>query len=56
MSMFPPDHALRISLADEVHARPPDAVRAPARAKLRLQQTVEGQSAAASERLHAERH
>jgi uncharacterized membrane-anchored protein len=32
MSMFPPDHALRISLADEVHARPPDAIRAPARA------------------------
>jgi uncharacterized membrane-anchored protein len=32
MSMFPPDHALRIVLADEVHARPPEAVRAPARA------------------------
>jgi uncharacterized membrane-anchored protein len=32
MSMFPPDHALRITLADEVHARPPEPVRAPARA------------------------
>ena len=30
--MFPPDHALRITLADEVHARPPEPVRAPARA------------------------
>ncbi len=32
MSMFPPDHALRITLADEVHARPPEPMRAPARA------------------------
>jgi len=32
MSMFPPDHALRITLAEEVHARPPEAVQAPARA------------------------
>jgi uncharacterized membrane-anchored protein len=32
MSLFPPDHALRATLADEVHARPPEAVRAPARA------------------------
>jgi uncharacterized membrane-anchored protein len=32
MSMFPPDHALRITLADEVHARPPEPVRAPTRA------------------------
>jgi uncharacterized membrane-anchored protein len=32
MSMFPPDHALRTTLADEVHARPPEAVQAPARA------------------------
>ncbi len=32
MQMFPPDHALRASLAEEVHARPPEAVRAPARA------------------------
>lgn len=30
--MFPPDHALRATLADEVHARPPEAMRAPARA------------------------
>ena len=30
--MFPPDHALRTTLAEEVHARPPEAVRAPARA------------------------
>ncbi len=30
--MFPPDHALRITLAEEVHARPPEPVRAPARA------------------------
>jgi uncharacterized membrane-anchored protein len=30
--MFPPDHALRITLADEVHARPPEPVRAPTRA------------------------
>lgn len=28
--MFPPDHALRATLADEVHARPPEAMRAPA--------------------------
>jgi uncharacterized membrane-anchored protein len=32
MPMFPPDHALRITLADEVHARPPEPVRAPVRA------------------------
>ncbi|RVU47235.1 DUF3422 family protein [Rubrivivax rivuli] len=32
MSMFPPDHALRTTLADEIHARPPEAVEAPARA------------------------
>ncbi len=32
MSMFPPDHALRATLADEVHARPPEAVQSPARA------------------------
>lgn len=30
--MFPPDHALRAPLAGEVHARPPEAIRAPARA------------------------
>ena len=30
--MFPPDHALRASLAEEIHARPPEAVQAPARA------------------------
>jgi uncharacterized membrane-anchored protein len=32
MPMFPPDHAQRIALAEEVHARPPEPVRAPARA------------------------
>jgi uncharacterized membrane-anchored protein len=32
MLMFPPDHAQRITLADEVHARPPEPLRAPARA------------------------
>jgi uncharacterized membrane-anchored protein len=32
MSMFPPDHALRITLAEEVHARPPEPVSAPAKA------------------------
>jgi uncharacterized membrane-anchored protein len=32
MLMFPPDHALRITLAEEVHARPPEPVRAPAKA------------------------
>ena len=32
MSMYPPDHALRITLAQEVHARPPEQVRAPASA------------------------
>ncbi len=32
MSLFPPDHTLRVALADEVHARPPEAVSAPARA------------------------
>jgi uncharacterized membrane-anchored protein len=32
MSMFPPDHALRATLAEEVHARPPEAIQAPARA------------------------
>ena len=32
MSMLPPDHAQRYLLAQEVHARPPEAVRAPARA------------------------
>jgi uncharacterized membrane-anchored protein len=32
MSLYPPDHALRVTLADEVHARPPEAVQAPARA------------------------
>ena len=30
--MFPPDHVLRASLAEEIHARPPEAVQAPARA------------------------
>lgn len=30
--MFPPDHALRAPLAEEIHARPPEAVQAPARA------------------------
>ena len=30
--MFPPDHAQRITLAEEAHARPPESVRAPARA------------------------
>jgi uncharacterized membrane-anchored protein len=32
MSNFPPDHAQRYSLAEEVHARPPEAVATPARA------------------------
>ena len=32
MTIFPPDHAQRYLLAQEVHARPPEAVRAPARA------------------------
>jgi uncharacterized membrane-anchored protein len=32
MSILPPDHALRRLLAEEVHARPPEAVRSPARA------------------------
>ncbi len=32
MSMLPPDHAQRMLLAEEVHARPPEALRAPARA------------------------
>jgi uncharacterized membrane-anchored protein len=32
MLTFPPDHALRITLAEEVHARPPEPVRAPAKA------------------------
>ncbi|KPF59146.1 hypothetical protein D621_04570 [beta proteobacterium AAP51] len=32
MSMFPPDHALRTPLAEEIHARPPEAVQSPARA------------------------
>jgi uncharacterized membrane-anchored protein len=32
MLKYPPDHALRITLAEEVHARPPEPVRAPARA------------------------
>jgi uncharacterized membrane-anchored protein len=32
MSDFPPDHAQRLVLAEEVHARPPEAVRTPARA------------------------
>jgi uncharacterized membrane-anchored protein len=32
MSMLPPDHEQRVLLAEEVHARPPEAVRAPARA------------------------
>jgi uncharacterized membrane-anchored protein len=32
VSIFPPDHPQRISLADEVHARPPEAVATPARA------------------------
>ena len=31
MSIFPPDHAQRYLLAEEVHARPPEAMRAPAR-------------------------
>jgi uncharacterized membrane-anchored protein len=30
--MIPPDHPLRLSLADEVHARPPEPLDAPARA------------------------
>ena len=32
MSIFPPDHAQRYLLAEEVHARPPEAVPTPARA------------------------
>jgi uncharacterized membrane-anchored protein len=32
MLRYPPDHALRITLAEEIHARPPEPVRAPARA------------------------
>lgn len=32
MPMLPPDHPERLSLADEVHARPPEAVETPARA------------------------
>ena len=32
MLMFPPDHALRITLAEEVHARPPEPVPTPAKA------------------------
>ncbi len=32
MSIFPPDHAQRYLLAEEVHARPPEAMHAPARA------------------------
>lgn len=32
MSIFPPDHALRVPLAAEVHARPAESVQAPARA------------------------
>ena len=32
MLKFPPDHALRITLAEEVHARPPEPVRTPAKA------------------------
>ena len=31
MSNFPPDHAQRYLLAEEVHARPPEAIRSPAR-------------------------
>jgi uncharacterized membrane-anchored protein len=31
MSLLPPDHAERFVLAEEVHARPPEAVEAPAR-------------------------
>jgi uncharacterized membrane-anchored protein len=31
LSIFPPDHPLRRSLADEVHARPPDLLSTPAR-------------------------
>ncbi len=31
MSNFPPDHAQRYVLAEEVHARPPEALRSPAR-------------------------
>jgi uncharacterized membrane-anchored protein len=30
--MYPPDHAQRLALADEAHARPPEPLRAPARA------------------------
>jgi uncharacterized membrane-anchored protein len=32
VSIFPPDHPQRISLADEVHARPPEPIATPARA------------------------
>ncbi len=32
MSLFPPDHALRLPLAEEIHARPAEAITAPARA------------------------
>ena len=32
MSIFPPDHPERITLADEVHARPPEPLATPARA------------------------
>ena len=32
MSIFPPDHPERITLADEVHARPPEPLLTPARA------------------------
>ena len=32
MPNLPPDHPQRLELADEVHARPPEALRAPARA------------------------
>ena len=31
MPLLPPDHAERFILAEEVHARPPEAVEAPAR-------------------------
>ena len=32
MSLFPPDHALRVPLAEELHARPAEAITAPVRA------------------------
>ena len=32
MPIFPPNHPERLSLAEEVHARPPEPVQTPARA------------------------